>query len=108
MRSEARMMWCWPMSLEVRERATAAAVSAGDAPPLLSTGFANHQQVTDTTRPLGQSSGSVATWPEMGESAKAQRKAEKAGEGLLKALPASSVKGVIVLSIRLLVCSFVL
>lgn len=95
------------MSLEVRERATAAAVT-GDAPPLLSTGLANHQQMTDTTHPLGQSSGSVTAWPEMGESAKAQRKAEKAGEGLLKALPASSAKGVIVLSIRLLGCSFVL
>lgn len=70
-----------PMSLEARERVTAAAVTEGEAPPLQPS-LANNQQTRDTARPLAQGSGQVAKWPEMGESAETQRQAEKAGEGI--------------------------
>lgn len=70
------------MSLEARERVTAAAVTVGEAPPLQPSVLANNQQARDTARPLAQGSGQVAKWPEMGESAETQRQAEKAGEGI--------------------------
>lgn len=58
--SEARMVWCWPVALEARKRAEAAAVTAGDALSLLTTVLANSPQARDAAHPLGQSSGKVA------------------------------------------------